>query len=109
MTFFGALITIILPFIIEKLLIKFELAGAFYFLAGFAFLCSLCGFTFIERFSEKKPKNLFKRFKKSLKLKIFKIRKFNYWMIAGIIGFFGYLIPIYTIVRDNYKRKLRSN
>ena len=103
MTFFGALITIILPFVIEILLIKFGLAAVFYFLAGFAFISSLCGLTFIERLSEKKPKNFIKRFRKSFKLNIFTIRKFNYWLTAAFIGFFGYLIPVYTIVKIKHK------
>lgn len=98
MTFGGALIAIALPFIIEELLIKFGLASVFYFLSVFAFLTCLCGITFIQRFNETKPKRFVKQLRKSLKLKIFLIRKFNYWTIAGFVGFFGYLIPVYTIV-----------
>jgi MCP family monocarboxylic acid transporter-like MFS transporter 10 len=100
MTFGGALITIGLPFLVELCLEELGLAYAFYLLACLAFTTALCGFTFIQRLPENKPYKYYKRVQNSFQFKIFKMKSFIIWVIAGFIGFFGYLIPVYTIVRD---------
>lgn len=98
MTFFSALITISLPFAILECLQKLGLANTFHVLGGLSAIGALCGLTFIPQLPDDKSENFLTRLKNSSQLKVFRMKRFNVWVLASCVGFLGYLIPAVTIV-----------
>ncbi len=98
MNLIGCFVTSSLPFAIEASLHSFGLSKTFFILAGICFLAILCSFAF----QPKLPKNECTTFKNRLKTgfgcNIFRSKRFWIWIVCAFIGFFGYLVPIVTMV-----------
>jgi MFS family permease len=99
MNFGGALLTISLPFVYSECLKLIGLSYTFYVLAGFSFVSALAAITYQPQLKKNHyTEKWYHRIKNSCGFEVLKKRKFIIWIISAVIGFFGYLIPIMTIV-----------
>lgn len=94
----GCLITVSLPFAIQESLDSLGLSKTFFILAGICFGTVLASLTFTPQLAVIKYETFGKRLQTGLGLRIFKSRRFLIWIIGSFIGFFGYLVPIVTMV-----------
>lgn len=98
MIFGSAFLTIGIPFVVSECLSKIGLANLFFVLAGFSFFSALLTLTFKPQIRNNFEGKWQDKIKKSLGIKVLKMRKFIIWVTSVVIGFFGYLIPIVVIV-----------
>ncbi len=98
----GCFITSALPFAIQTSLDQLQLDKTFFILAGICFLASLFSFFFQPKLPKRKYTKFTQRLKISFGCSIFRSRRFLIWIICSFIAFFGYVIPIVTMVSDNY-------
>lgn len=103
MNFFAAILVVVFPILTSIILDKYNLAEAFYFLAGVNLIAALMALTYIPLLPQNKKESKLKRVKQSFGLKVFKKKKFSIWCIASLFGMLGYLIPVVNIDHHSIK------
>ena len=95
----SSIIMIVLPTITGVMLRRFGLKETFLVLGAINFVTIIMAFSYRPLLpASNTDVSLYSRLKESFGLAVFRKRNFIIWTIGGLIGFFGYMIPIFYIV-----------
>ena len=94
----SSIIIIALPIATAQFLRRFGLKETFYLLAAFNLVTVLMALTFKPILKTSSDITFVSRLKDSFGIEVFKKRNFIIWCASGLVGIYGYMIPIVYIV-----------